>query len=179
MILIPKHEDTVDVQRKTPRTVPATMIKKSTVPEAGLGLFAGETIEKGEHVGWYDGEVYVFHPENDSKYILYVQRKPAWISEETWETRETTGMFIDSCPDNNDNEFRERRFSRLNHAPLCNKKYKQKMKKGTSPYNYAEPFNTWEANVKFLNNGRIVALKNIQHNEELFIDYGDDFFEEQ
>ncbi len=156
MIVIPGFIDTLDVSRKEPRRVPSTIIKKSTIEKAGLGIFSGEDIEDNQHMGWYYGDVSRYHPENDSHYVLYIERKPSWISKDVWGTRVDGkgGMFIDGLPDGKDDKFRECRFSRLNHAVDS------------------------KANVKFLGNGRVVAKRNIKNGEELFINYGDDFFEE-
>ena len=56
MSTYPAHIDLIDNQG---RRVPATTIKPSTLgPEVGLGIFAAEDVCRGEHMGWYYGEVY-------------------------------------------------------------------------------------------------------------------------
>ena len=146
------HLDT----RKEKRRVPSTIIKTSTIKGAGKGIFAGECIKKGDHLGWYYGNVHYTHPLNDSHYILCIEMKPCWVSQEQWNSRDKKeGLFIDANPHTleSDENMRDYRFSRLNHA--SHKK----------------------ANVKFLSNGRVVAVKNIKHNEEMFVNYGNAFFE--
>lgn len=145
------HNDSIDV-RKVQRIVPYTIVKDS--PIAGKGIFAGEYIKKGDHLGWYYGTTHINHPMNGSHYILSVQMKPCWVSTEVWNKRDKSeGLFIDGDPEYIQNQ-RDCRFSMLNHS------------------------SGKDTNVKFLSNGRVVALKNIRPNTELLINYGSDFFEE-
>ena len=156
-VTYPSHNDPLD---NTERVVPETVIKPSTLgKDVGMGVFAGEDIEQGQHLGWYYGDVYTDHPENGSHYMLQVERKPWWVMDGIWEERtKGVGLFIDGAPPpvskkqtlRMDNLYR---FSRLNHD-------------GEEP------------NVKFLQNGRVVALRFIDEGEELFMDYGPHFFSE-
>jgi hypothetical protein len=153
-IIIKAHVDQVDT-RSQPRTVPSTIIKTSSIQNAGLGIFAGESIKSGTHMGWYYGKTYIKHPLNDSHYILSVHMKPGWVSPDVWAAIDKKeGLFIDGNPDIEPSEIEKYKFGRLNHA--------------------ADGLQ----NVKFLSNGRIVTLRNIHKGEELFIDYGMEFFDE-
>ena len=133
------HYDSLDNQS---RYIPSLLIQKSNIPKAGKGLFASEFIENGTHLGWYYGKIYFTHPENDSHYILQVERKPAWVPQDLWSKRNKGGIFIDGDLDNP--------LSMLNHSH--------------------------RANVRCLQNGRIVAQKNIQSGSELLLNYGTHFF---
>ena len=145
--LYTKDIDSIDTNQE--RYSPSMYIGLSKI--SGLGLFAHESIEKNTHCGWYYGKIYIEHPENDSQYILQVERKPCWVSEKCWNNR-IKGLFIDSKPGEiySDPFHHTTKFSRLNHSD--------------------------KPNVKFLQNGRIVAIKNIKKNEELLVNYGNEFF---
>jgi hypothetical protein len=156
-IVYPTHNDPLDNKN---RKVPETIIKPSTLgPEIGMGIFAGEDIDEAQHLGWYYGDVYTEHPENKSHYMLQVERKPWWVMDDIWESRtKGVGLFIDGAPPPATNKKTLSldhlyRFSRLNHDDC-------------------------EPNVKFLQNGRVVALRFIEEGEELFLDYGPHFFSE-
>ena len=151
MSTYPAHIDLIDNQG---RRVPATTIKPSTLgPEVGLGIFAAEDIFRGEHMGWYYGEVYTEHPENGSHYMLEIERKPCWVPDSVWKTKvRGQGLFIDGQPAAEGGV--QYRFSMLNHD------------------------GGEKTNVKFLQNGRVVALKNIKEGDELFLNYGPLFFSE-
>ena len=167
------HFDSID---KHGRPVPATIVKSRTIgSEVGFGIFAGDDIPENTHMGWYYGEVYYEYPDNGSNHILEVERRPCWVPKDIWEKRfEGQGMFIDGkmtieCSYGlvrsvGDGIFIEGnaslgggvlyRFSMLNHDAGD------------------------KANVKFLKNGRVVALKNINKGDELFLNYGQFFLEE-
>ena len=156
-IVYPTHNDPLDNKN---RQVPRTVINPSTLgPEIGMGIFAGEDIDEAQHLGWYYGDVYTEHPENESHYMLQVERKPWWVMDDIWESRTRgVGLFIDGAPPPATNKKTLSldhlyRFSRLNHDDC-------------------------EPNVKFLQNGRVVALRFIEEGEELFLDYGPHFFSE-
>lgn len=136
------------------RQVPKLSVKPSTINDAGLGLFADENIQTGDHLGWYYGRPFSTFPDNGSHYILQVERRPCWVSEQEWSSRMRGGIFIDGQPGAGEfsDEFHQYyNFGRLNHDV--------------------------HANVKFLQNGRVTALKPIKKGQELFVHYGSDFFE--
>ena len=151
-----KHIDLLDVTSKNNRKVPGTCVKESTISDCGLGLYAEENIEKGLHIGWYYGKVFIEYPHNNSQYILNVHSKPSWVSDDIWKNRiPGHGIFIDGDPvysTNKDDDIKYR-LGRLNHK--TNK----------------------HINAKFLSNGRLVATKKIRKGCEIFINYGDDYFE--
>ena len=104
-------------------------------------------------MGWYYGEVYTEHPENGSHYMLEIERKPCWVPDSVWGKKvRGQGLFIDGQPAAEGGV--QYRFSMLNHD------------------------GGEKTNVKFLQNGRVVALKNIKEGEELFLNYGPLFFSE-
>ena len=144
-----KFEGGVDNIDKNKRYTPPMIIKSSTIPNAGNGLFTQENIKKDKHLGWYYGDIYEKHPNNDSGYILEIQMKPCWVSTLTWNKKKSKNMFIDGYPKDRSNIFYK--FSMLNHSK--------------------------HPNVKFLQNGRIVSLRSIKNGEELFVNYGNEYWD--
>ena len=144
-----KFEGSVDIIDKKKRNTPPMVIKLSNIPNSGNGLFTKENIEKGQHLGWYYGDIYESHPNNDSDYILEIQMKPCWVSASIWNNKKNKNMFIDGCPKDKSLVFYK--FSMLNHS--------------NSP------------NVKFLQNGRIVSLRKIINGEELLVNYGNEYWD--
>jgi len=58
------------------------IVRKSTIPKAGKGLFAKTKIRRGEHIGFYEGKVLTdkeveFEEYGDSLYLL-------WICKDHW-----------------------------------------------------------------------------------------------
>ena len=56
------------------------IVKISTIPGAGYGLFANKRIKKGEHITRYTGEIIdkatkqQRYPNNEGEYVMYVMR---------------------------------------------------------------------------------------------------------
>lgn len=141
-------ESGIDHIDNNQRCTPFMVIKKSTIPDSGLGLFSQEDISKNQHLGWYYGSIYEEHPENDSDYVLEIQMKPCWVTQSLWENKKGKNMFIDGYP--NDKSDILYKFSMLNHSK--------------------------RPNVKFLQNGRIVTLRKILKGEEFFVNYGNEYW---
>ena len=156
MTTYPRHIDELDDKK---RSVPALYTDESTLgEEVGMGLFAGEDIVHGTHLGWYYGRPYSIHPENGSHYILEVEKKPCWVTPAVWSKKvRGKGLLIDGGSERPTRGAMSLlfRFSMLNHD------------------------DGEKTNVKFLQNGRVVALKNIKKGSEMFLNYGPHFFDEE
>ena len=128
---------------------PALFLQPSTVPGAGVGVFAARDIPQGSHLGYYCGRVFWTYPKRNKRgwaYVMEVSRRPPWIPRETWRARRQAGTppYVDG--------------------------------KGTlSLVNCCRGGRT--QNADFSASGRFFTLCDVKAGEELFLCYGDDYWD--
>lgn len=133
-------------------------VRKSTIPNAGNGVFATEDIKKGEYVCHYDGEDIEMEKSNEITDITYLIHNP--LSTTTFrigynepKTKEGVGQIVNDgeCP-KIDNLQKEHEINRVLDE------YEMKSKE--------------KANIGIDTNFKMIAGKDIKKKQELFYHYG-------
>ena len=128
-------------------THPCLEKRASTIPGAGLGVFATHDLPAKTHLGYYVGCIHWTYPKHDDRhfaYIMEVSRRPPWISKSRWSRhrRRNEAPVINGCED-----------CILGYVNCC---------KGV-----------WsKMNADFSRSGRFYTIKPVRRGEELFINYG-------
>jgi SET domain-containing protein len=114
-------------------------IRTSTIQDAGLGLFAKETIHSDDTIGYYTGEVIEVTQLHDSKrassaYLLWICRNHIIVG----------------------------------HGPKAN--YTRYINHSNQPNAFLVVSTRWKT-------ARIEAIQTIQPGEEIFFNYGEDYWD--
>ena len=136
------------LQPKPSKRPKSVKISKSKIPNAGLGLFIMEAAKKGEFVARYSGEA-IDRAENDRRTSNY-------------RISISKNLYLDA---KNSNHF-EGRF--INDGPRANKRPNVR---------FAAGYRTNVCSISGFNWIRIFALRNLKSGEELYLDYGSDFWQ--
>ena len=130
---------------------PSLYQDKSTILNAGTGVFADRDLLRGTHLGFYVGDVYWTYPETcdrDFGYLMYLASRPPWITKKTWKKQsqqsECKGAIVDGT-------------NMLAYMNCCN---------GTP----------LKPNCVFTTSGRFVVHQKIKANTELIIWYGENYW---
>ena len=71
-------------------THPLLFIAKSSIPEAGDGVFAKQRLKKGSKLGYYIGNVQYKDDLLESRdYVLTVTKRPPWLPPMLWKEDQT------------------------------------------------------------------------------------------
>ena len=121
------------------------MVRKSTIPKAGKGLFARKDIPKGTKLGYYAG-VYLteeqYNKLRNQDYVWYVKEN----------------LYVDAYP------CKKALLRFINSFQSSKQRRKMKKQFNVEPYTYGGKL--WYR-----------TIKNVKAGEELFIDYGDDYWD--
>lgn len=128
-------------------THPSLETRASTIPGAGLGVFATQDLPAKTHLGYYVGDVHWTYPDSDDRhfaYIMEISRRPPWIDKVQWarHRRKKEAPVVNGCAD-----------CILSYVNCC---------KGV-----------WsKMNVDFTRSGRFETTRRIPKGSEIFINYG-------
>lgn len=121
------------------------MVKKSSIPKAGMGLYAKQDIPKGTKLGYYAG-VYLneeqYNKLRNQDYVWYVKKN----------------LYVDAYP------CKKALLRYINSFMSSKQRIRMKKQFNVEPYTY---------------NGKLWyrTIKNVKAGDELFIDYGDEYWE--
>ncbi|MDC0366806.1 SET domain-containing protein-lysine N-methyltransferase [bacterium] len=127
------------------------VVAPSTIPKAGKGLFAAVNIPKGTVLGHYTGKVLsTDEQEPDSAYMLIACTRPSWLSAKEFEAKKDKEgcVTIDGAVDG----------SILGYA------------------NDNADENAINADIN--DNATFTAARDIEKGEEIFVDYGEHYWDE-
>jgi hypothetical protein len=169
-------------------------IKMSTIPNAGLGIFAVEYIEKGKVIGSYGGPLPVLNTEYLKKKINLGDGALS-----RWEYKEESGFnekqknYTMKIPVRNDMNKIDYYFvspskEQLKRHEELVTEYKisvdpKHLKNISKNMNWTALINDacdpFKNNVKVIENGYLNTDKEIQPGEELFLEYGSEYWEDE
>ena len=168
-------------------------IRMSTIPNAGLGIFAADTIPKGKVIGSYGGPLPILNTkvlnelinlgegalsrsdyEEESKLSEKQRNYTMKIPVQNDEMDEVDYFCV--YPTNSQLTEHERLVTEFSVDPKHLKKIRKNMNWTALINDACDPFRN---NVKVIENGYLNTDKEIQAGEELFLEYGSEYWEDE
>ena len=179
----------------------------STLQGAGTGVFATQPLKAGTHLGYYCGRVYWRYPKTNARdwaYMLRLNRRPPWIPSDVWNAKRMlhslqavcvdgrgTLSLINCCRGKFETDAKTVTKTRELEPTKtdCTEETESRGArcKDTNPLQEKEATNNTGLcaqsvpleNCMFVSTGRCETTRDIDAGQELFVDYGVEYWQDR